>query len=517
MMADRRVVIIREVEAWNKRARGKAALLHYLEKPAPETVVVLVQGAAPRDDERPHHPRDRALPGVPAGGGGTVRAEARGEMAPPVRRRTRGQLRARRARAFRQRHRRQSGPGAGRARQARGPGRRRAGDAGAGHRPPRRAPRRDPGRLVRRGPPRRDRAGGRSASPYPRPGRRVGSRPGDHARRPAPRARPRPGPVRPRRTGRSAPARGIRRDPAGPAPASRLQGGGGAVEPARRALAGRAGRRRARRRAPGRPAAQGDVARRRPRRAARPRDAAGSSCRGCDMRKTERRNDGTTEGRSPALLSVFPSFRLSVLLLLSVFPSLRLCAQSDPRLVTAVRLAQDGRSDSARAVEGRILAALEPTDSLYPEALYTLGLLAASEQDRRLCLRRVVVDCAVSAGADDALLQLVQLDSAVGDAAGAVREVDQLLRDYPGSPLTAVAALWGSRAAGDRKDSATACRMADAGLAAVGDDIDLRNQLEFQKQRCQGLEALAAESTRAAVADSTARAKADSVARGARP
>ena len=61
MMADRRVVIIREVEAWNKRARGKAALLHYLEKPAPETVVVLVQGAAPRDDERNRNDPDADL------------------------------------------------------------------------------------------------------------------------------------------------------------------------------------------------------------------------------------------------------------------------------------------------------------------------------------------------------------------------------------------------------------------------------------------------------------------------
>src|ERR1044071_943503 len=52
MMADRRVVVIREVEAWNKRARGKAAMLRYLEKPAAETVVVLVQGAARRDDDR---------------------------------------------------------------------------------------------------------------------------------------------------------------------------------------------------------------------------------------------------------------------------------------------------------------------------------------------------------------------------------------------------------------------------------------------------------------------------------
>src|ERR1044071_3340034 len=52
MMAGRRVVVIREVEAWNKRARGRAAMLRYLEKPAPKTVVVLVQGAARRGDDR---------------------------------------------------------------------------------------------------------------------------------------------------------------------------------------------------------------------------------------------------------------------------------------------------------------------------------------------------------------------------------------------------------------------------------------------------------------------------------
>lgn len=234
------------------------------------------------------------------------------------------------------------------------------------------------------------------------------------------------------------------------------------------------------------------------------------------MRETQRRNDATTQRGNPERRPIFAALRLCVLAtLLCVFASLRLSAQQDPRLVAAVRLAQDGRSDSARAVAGRILAALEPSDSLYPEALYTLGLLAASEQDRRLYLRRVAVDYAQSAWADDALLQLAQLDAASGDAAGAVREVDQLLRDYPASPLTATAALWGARAAGDRKDAAAACRLADAGLAAVGEDVELRNQLEFQKQRCRSLGALAAESTRAAVADSMARAKADSVARAA--
>ena len=44
MMADRRIVVIRDVEAWNKRAKAKAAVLRYLERPAAETILLLVQG-----------------------------------------------------------------------------------------------------------------------------------------------------------------------------------------------------------------------------------------------------------------------------------------------------------------------------------------------------------------------------------------------------------------------------------------------------------------------------------------
>ncbi|HEV8148902.1 MAG TPA: hypothetical protein VGP61_01825, partial [Gemmatimonadales bacterium] len=191
-------------------------------------------------------------------------------------------------------------------------------------------------------------------------------------------------------------------------------------------------------------------------------------------------------------------------------------AQSDPRLVTAVRLAQDGLSDSARAVVARILAAMQPDDSLYPEALYTSGLLAKSEADRRLALRRVVVDYGQSSWADDALLQLAQLDYVSGNAAATIRQIEQLLRDYPSTPLVATAAFWGARAASDRHDAATACRMAELGLAAVGNDIELNNQLEFQKQRCLGLAAMAADSVRRALADSISRAKADSLAHARR-
>ena len=45
MMAERRVAIIRDVEAWNKRPKAKATVLKYLEHPAAETILILVQGS----------------------------------------------------------------------------------------------------------------------------------------------------------------------------------------------------------------------------------------------------------------------------------------------------------------------------------------------------------------------------------------------------------------------------------------------------------------------------------------
>jgi DNA polymerase-3 subunit delta len=50
MMAARRVVIIRDVEQWKRRTRGRSAVLRYLEHPSPETVLILVQGAG---EEKP--------------------------------------------------------------------------------------------------------------------------------------------------------------------------------------------------------------------------------------------------------------------------------------------------------------------------------------------------------------------------------------------------------------------------------------------------------------------------------
>ena len=165
-------------------------------------------------------------------------------------------------------------------------------------------------------------------------------------------------------------------------------------------------------------------------------------------------------------------------------------AQTEPRLVAAVQLAQNGMPDSARAIVQRLQAATEPSDSLYPEILYSAGLVAATEHDRRILLRRVIVEYSTSAWADDALFLLGQVEYANGNPGSALAQFTRLVGDYPTSPLIALAGFWGARAAGDVQNGAEACRLADLGLAAKTDDVELRNQLEYQRQRCSALVAM---------------------------
>jgi len=44
MMADRRVVVVRDIEAWKRKSKGKQPAVDYLKRPMPETVLVMVQG-----------------------------------------------------------------------------------------------------------------------------------------------------------------------------------------------------------------------------------------------------------------------------------------------------------------------------------------------------------------------------------------------------------------------------------------------------------------------------------------
>jgi hypothetical protein len=166
------------------------------------------------------------------------------------------------------------------------------------------------------------------------------------------------------------------------------------------------------------------------------------------------------------------------------FQPARLLGQNDPRLREALSLAQAGQLDSARAMVDRLIATLAPTDSVFPEALYTAGLMAPDAPTVMRHLQRVIVEHNASPWADDALLRLAQLYFAQGDPAGTVRAFDRMQRDYADSPLIGQAAFPAARAFFDLRDEARGCALIQTALAGVGDDVELRNQISFYAARC---------------------------------
>ncbi|MBA3316626.1 MAG: SPOR domain-containing protein [Gemmatimonadales bacterium] len=159
-------------------------------------------------------------------------------------------------------------------------------------------------------------------------------------------------------------------------------------------------------------------------------------------------------------------------------------AQTDPRLTAAVRSAQEGQGDSARSAVDRLLAATPPTDSLYPQILYTQAMVANTAADMRRHLQRVVVEHPTSPWVDEALLRLVQMDYATRSFENAARNLERLRLDYPLTPLFAQAAYWGGRTYFDLKDTTRACRWLADGIARADADLELQRQLGFMYQRC---------------------------------
>jgi hypothetical protein len=190
-----------------------------------------------------------------------------------------------------------------------------------------------------------------------------------------------------------------------------------------------------------------------------------------------------TKGASCFVLRA--SLSLGTAVLACAYAPTRLCAQSDPRLIAAVRLAQEGQGDSARIIVKRIIDATPAANPLYAEALYAAGRVAATNVERERQFQRLVVEFNGSAWSDDALLQLMQMNFARGDLPGVVRTAERLAGDYPQSEVIPQAAVWAARAY-FREDSTTAgCRWVTNGLARADTlDVELRNGLVFLGGRC---------------------------------
>jgi hypothetical protein len=172
--------------------------------------------------------------------------------------------------------------------------------------------------------------------------------------------------------------------------------------------------------------------------------------------------------------------------LLCASASVRPCAaQTEPRLVAIVRLAQEGMGDSARAEVRRLLAATTTSSPLYPEALFTSGVVAATTAEMERHFQRLVVEHNGSPWADDALLRLAQLSFARGDHAAVARHTERLAADYPASEVLSQATVWAAQSAFRSRDVPGGCRWLALGISRVDTlNVELVNSLQFLNGRC---------------------------------
>ncbi len=175
---------------------------------------------------------------------------------------------------------------------------------------------------------------------------------------------------------------------------------------------------------------------------------------------------------------------LVTLLVLAVGPSGRLTAQTDARLVEALRLAQSGQVDSGRAIVRRLLATLLPGDSVFPQALLAAAKIAPDAQTVASNLNRIVVEYGAGPWADDALLLLTQLYFAQRDPVQTVQAAERLNRDYPDSPLRPRANFSAARAYFELKNEARGCELIQQSLNGSADDVEFKNQVSFYASRC---------------------------------
>jgi tetratricopeptide (TPR) repeat protein len=165
---------------------------------------------------------------------------------------------------------------------------------------------------------------------------------------------------------------------------------------------------------------------------------------------------------------------------------------ADPIFVRAQTLVSDGNGVAGRALIDSVISKTPPTSQLYPQALFWRATLASNAADAESDYKHIVVDYPLAPQAEDALLRLAQLELARGDRDGALNHLQRIPRDYPRSKSLARASYWTARVLFEKNDIPNACAAnANALAQADASEIELRNQIQYQGQRCPATAAVA--------------------------
>lgn len=162
---------------------------------------------------------------------------------------------------------------------------------------------------------------------------------------------------------------------------------------------------------------------------------------------------------------------------------------TDTIFLAAQRLVVEGRGNEGRAIIARELAAAPSGSPRYVEALYWRAALAPTAADAERDYKRIIIEFPVSRRAESALIGLAQLELARGDRAQAMRHLERVVREHPSGPSRARASFWMARVHFDEGNFSRACaRLGDSRRHTPTEAVEMRNQLEYYAQRCEGVD-----------------------------
>jgi cell division protein FtsN len=151
----------------------------------------------------------------------------------------------------------------------------------------------------------------------------------------------------------------------------------------------------------------------------------------------------------------------------------------------AQEMVANGDAASGRALVDSILHVTSPDSVRYAEGLYWRATLAASATTAEQDYRRIIVDYPMSPWVDKALLRMGQLELTLSEYDEALQHLQRIPAEHPNSTLRANASYWMARVLFEKNDITHACAANAEALARVSQsDIELRNQIDFQRQRC---------------------------------
>ncbi|MGI9091229.1 MAG: SPOR domain-containing protein [Gemmatimonadaceae bacterium] len=169
----------------------------------------------------------------------------------------------------------------------------------------------------------------------------------------------------------------------------------------------------------------------------------------------------------------------------------RVDAQASPDsalYAKAQQMVSNGEADAGRKLVDSLVNAAPPGSAQYAEGLYWRATLAASGNDAEKDYRRIVVDHPLSPRVPDALLRMGELESARGDREAALQHFQRLTLEHPESPLHAEASYWLAHTYLETNDVQRGCAAnADALALARPSNVELKNRIAFQQQRCRGV------------------------------